>query len=244
MFWIITIIFSCFASPLWLMFQFTPFSWCVSVITSFLICKKLAVVLRCTHNVLLIPKYKLNYFVHINRQKLVFHFILFSSHYLSYVFVCVWVWVCTLFWCYFSHCKLYIKQSPNGNFFSACKPTVWQLLTFRSHLERKRKQRRRVELARLKKSFFSPVDSKRKQIQNGNTHLNPASKNYRILFCFDVINVRFCCFWSRLSLVVCGFVLRDSRTSLWLSYSIAFDSAGGCCVRFCFGRVASFSNFC
>lgn len=60
---------------------------CVSVITSFLICKKLAVVLRCTHNVLLIPKYKLNYFVHINRQKLVFHFILFSSHYLSYVFV-------------------------------------------------------------------------------------------------------------------------------------------------------------
>lgn len=68
------------------------FSWeRFSVIPRF--CKKLAAVLRC------LPKYKLNYFVHINRQKLVFHFIYV---FFSLSLVCVWVCTLLLFWCYSS----------------------------------------------------------------------------------------------------------------------------------------------
>lgn len=47
-------------------------------------CSSITMYPRC------LPKYKLNYFVHINRQKLVFHFIyVLFSHYLSYVCECV-----------------------------------------------------------------------------------------------------------------------------------------------------------
>lgn len=56
-------------------------------------CSSITMYPRC------LPKYKLNYFVHINRQKLVFHFIyvFFSSSHLSYVCVSVYVVVLMLF---------------------------------------------------------------------------------------------------------------------------------------------------
>lgn len=124
----------------------------------------------------------------------------------------------------------YIKQSPNVNFFfQRARPTRLAVAHLLFAPCTKGKQRQGWTRT-LKNSFFSRFGSKRKQIQNWNTHLNPASKNYRIFCCcFDVIlffNVRFCCFWSRLSLVLFWFVLRDSRTS--------FD-----CFWFC--RVAVFS---
>lgn len=95
--------------------------------------------------------------------------------------------------------------------------------------------------------IFSPgflLHSKRKQIQK-KKHLNPASKNYRILSCFCCCCLLCGCvaFWSRLSRLLCV-ALRDllNARGFLFNHSIAFDFADvffvvvWCCFSFSYLR--------
>lgn len=77
-----------------------------------------------------LPKYKFNYFVHINRQKisLSLYFHIFSPHHiyhLSYAFECLSEW----FWCHFSFSNQ--KRSRNRNP-GERSPEVWSLELIRT----------------------------------------------------------------------------------------------------------------
>lgn len=93
--------------------------------------------------------------------------------------------------------------------------------------------------------IFSPgflLHSKRKQIQK-KKHLNPASKNYRILSCFCCLLCGCVAFWSRLSRLLCV-ALRDLLNARgFFNHSIAFDFADvflfvvvWCCFSFSYLR--------
>lgn len=86
------------------------------------------------------------------------------------------------------------------------------------------------------------LHSKRKQIQK-KKHLNPASKNYRILSCFCCCLLCGCvAFWSRLSRLLCV-ALRDLLNARgFFNHSIAFDFADVFCLLL-FG-VVSLSHIC
>lgn len=187
-----------------------------------------------------LPKYKLNYFVHINRQKLVFHFI-----YVSLIISRMCVNECVRCFDVIFLIVSYIKQSPNVNF---CFSVQGQPCTFDScsplhcsHLEQK-VNKGRAELASIK-TVFSRFGSKRKQFQNWNTHLNPASKNYRILLLF----------WCYFLFSMCDSVAfcHDCHDCcLWLfwgthaRHSIAFDSAGLLCSLWVGLVLLLFRTFC
>lgn len=94
--------------------------------------------------------------------------------------------------------------------------------------------------------IFSPgflLHSKRKQIQK-KKHLNPSSKNYRILSCFCCCCLLCGCvaFWSRLSRLLCV-ALRDllNARGFLFNHSIAFDFADVFLLLF---GVVSLSHIC
>lgn len=73
-------------------------------------------------------------------------------------------------------------------------------------------------------------------------HLNPASKNYRILSCFCCLLCGCVAFWSRLSRLLCV-ALRDLLNARgFFNHSIAFDFADVFCLLL-FG-VVSLSHIC
>lgn len=131
-------------------------------------------------------------FVHINRQKLVFYFIYFSSLSLVCVSECVVLNVV-------SHCKLWnrilLTLLACNPAFDRCLPSeLLALIQVEELLSDAGLVSKRISLALF---IQSGNQSKRK------THLNPASKNYRILMFFVcLLYVRLCYFRSRLSHVL------------------------------------------